>query len=101
MNDLIRALGIFIDNAIEAVNEEEKGRVLIRIEKKDGILFWIENTCTKELNISRIFEKGYSDKGEGRGNGLPWVKNMIGKHDDLYHECRISDGKIIQILEMM
>ena len=60
-----------------------------------------ENTCTKELNISRIFEKGYSDKGEGRGNGLSWVKNMIEKHDDLYHECRISDGKIIQILEMM
>ena len=101
MNDLIRALGIFIDNAIEAVKEEEKGRVLIRIEKKDGILFWIENTCTKEVDISQIFEKGYSDKGEGRGNGLSWVKNMIEKHDDLYHECRIFDGEIIQILEMM
>lgn len=101
MNDLIRALGIFIDNAIEEVNDEKKGRVLIRIEKKDGILFWIENTCTKELDLSQIFEKGYSDKGEGRGSGLSWVKNMIEKHNDLYHECRISDGKVIQILEIM
>lgn len=101
MNDLIRALGIFIDNAIEAVNDEKKGRVLIRIEKKDGILFWIENTCTKELELSQSFEKGYSDKGEGRGSGLSWVKNMIEKHNDLYHECRISDGKVIQILEIM
>lgn len=74
MNDLIRILGIFIDNAIEAVKLEEKGCVLIRIEQKDGILFWIENSCTNDLDVSRIFEKGYSDKGEGRGNGLGSVK---------------------------
>ena len=45
-------------------------------------------------------EKGWSTKGEGRGNGLYRAKEMIEKQENLYHQCRIEDDRVIQTLEI-
>lgn len=101
MEDLIRILGIFVDNAIEAAKESENGKIWISLqETKQGGLFWVENTCVKIPDLVMMFEKGCSTKGEKRGNGLYWAKELIRKHPEMYHEVKIKNGNVIEKLEI-
>ncbi len=98
--DLIRILGIFIDNAVEAV-EEKKGMICIIIMKMDNrILFQIMNECESQPDLSKIFCKGYSTKGEGRGLGLYSARSLMQKHEDMAHEYKVEQGIFIQRLEI-
>lgn len=73
ITDLIRILGIIIDNAIEAAEEKRGGEVCITVAKIDNrILFQIMNDYEKRPELAKIFEKGYSTKGDGRGMGEGW-----------------------------
>lgn len=98
--DLIRILGIFIDNAIEAV-EEKKGVICIIIAKIDNwILFQIMNECASQPDLSKIFCKGYSTKGEGRGLGLYSARSLMQRHEDMAYEYKVEQGMFIQRLEI-
>lgn len=98
--DLIRILGIFIDNAVEAV-EAKKGVLCIVIAKMDNrILFQVMNECESQPDLSKIFCKGYSTKGEGRGLGLYSVRSLLQKHGDMAHEYKVDQGMFIQRLEI-
>lgn len=102
MDDLIRILGIFIDNAIEEAEKRTGGIINITITNTEiGILFCVANNYEVTPNLSFMGRKGYSTKGEGRGIGLYWAENTIRKHDDMYHEMKIKDGMIMQQLEVV
>ena len=102
MEDLVRILGIFIDNAIEETERLKGGKIKISIrETTIGVIFYIENNCHCCLKISDLTQRGVSTKGEGRGNGLYWAEKIIEKHPDLFHELKIEDEKVIQILEVV
>lgn len=73
--ELIEVLGILIDNAVQAVTDNECVRRKIKveiIEYKERVEITIENICNHiPINIlSRFFDKGYSTKGKNRGLGL-------------------------------
>lgn len=82
--EFIELVGILFDNAIEAVEEKEKKKILIKLEMKT------DNSFTLEIaNISRYYanneiEKfcnyGYSTKGKKRGIGLSRVKDIVNQH---------------------
>ena len=98
--DLIRILGIFIDNAIEEV-EEKRGVLFIIIAKADNrILFQVMNECESQPDLSKIFCKGYSTKGEGRGLGLYSVRSLLQEHEDMAYEYKVEQGMFIQRLEI-
>lgn len=102
MNDLLRILGILMDNAIEAVPANLMGNVNLMIRKTDkGILIRIENNFSILPDISRIFEKGYSTKGSGRGNGLYWVRKILQTHTDILYDFNIEEKMVIQQLEIL
>lgn len=101
MENLVRVLGIFIDNAIEASEVLENGMIGIVIAKTEkGVLFRIENNYKEEPNLSMITQNGYSTKGSGRGLGLYWAEKIISEHTDMFHETKLSEGRFIQILEV-
>lgn len=102
MKEIIRILGIFLDNAIEAAEDcDPAGAVYIRLDQTDrGVMIQIENTYKEKPELSKMYEKGWSTKGEGRGNGLYRTKEMIEKQENLYHQCRIGDDRVIQTLEI-
>ncbi|MCL1863055.1 MAG: GHKL domain-containing protein [Defluviitaleaceae bacterium] len=71
--DLCRMLGIMLDNAIEELlSKEYESRVLKFgvILNTDDIMIICSNTCKTPPDVAKIFLKGYSDKGLGRGLGL-------------------------------
>lgn len=102
MNDLVRILGIFLDNAIEETEKREDGKIILEIMRTElGIGFCIANNYAEEPKLSALEEKGYSTKGEGRGNGLYWAKQVIEQHEDMYHNTEIRDGMLVQELEIV
>ena len=92
MYELTRILGILFDNAIEAASQCENKIVNITFRKdtkKNIDLIIIKNTYTnKDVNIDRIFEKGFSTKAEidsakNHGLGLWEVRKNLKKHKNL------------------
>ena len=95
MYELTRILGILLDNAIEAASECENKLINITFrkdKKTNRDLIIIQNTYTnKDVNIDRIFEKGYSSKQEDDNNkdsknhglGLWEVRKYLKKHTNL------------------
>lgn len=81
---LVTIIGNLIDNAFEAMNESEdydaQKELLFGIYSRPGaVLITTDDTGVgiPEENLERIFENGYSTKGEGRGTGLCQVKEMV------------------------
>jgi two-component system, LytTR family, sensor histidine kinase AgrC len=94
--DACEALGILLDNAIEAADEAECKWVKFSAAFQEGSLtFKIENTYGQQPVLSKIFEKGYSTKGEKRGIGLWLVKRMVEKIDDLSVNAMLEEEKMV------
>lgn len=96
-----RILGIFIDNAIEAAMETEEKFVSIEASSIEaGVSFRIANTCKEIPDLAKIFRRGYSTKGRGRGMGLYWVQRVLKEREELIHEIDIKDNIVIQKLDI-
>ena len=100
LKDLIRILGIFIDNAIEAAEKQQGLIRIILAQSSEHIMFQIMNSYDKKPDISKIFEKGYSTKGAGRGLGLYEARILLQKYTDIVHECNCKDGWFTQQLQI-
>lgn len=81
---LVTVIGNLIENSFEAMNEnkdyEAQRELLFGIYSRPGaVLITTDDTGVgiPEQNLERIFENGYSTKGEGRGTGLYQVKEMV------------------------
>ncbi len=95
---LIEIFGNLLDNAIDEVTarkKQEKIRIAITDDGEE-ICFSIANEHDKIPydKYSRFFQEGYSEKGNNRGVGLPYVKKIV----DKFHG-RIEVGNIIYRLE--
>ena len=85
-----RILGILLDNAIEAASKCEYGFVNLRIIKDIKIsrkIIIIENTyIDNQIDIDKIFEKGYTSKERNirnHGLGLWNVRKILRKNSNL------------------
>ena len=82
---LITVIGNLIDNAFDAMNEangdyDKPKELLLGIYSKQGSLLITANDTgvgIKSENMEKVFQNGYSTKGEGRGTGLYQVKRMV------------------------
>ena len=88
---LTRALGILIDNAIEAAKDSDEKEIIITFRKdiqKHKQLFIIQNTYSnKDINIDEIFEKGKTTKvtkdSKNHGLGLWEIRQLLKKNHNL------------------
>ena len=82
---LITVIGNLIENAFESMNAKEPNPsnpnelIIGLFSKEDYILITVDDTGLgiSEENKQRIFENGFSTKGENRGTGLYQVKTMV------------------------
>ncbi|MCL2603509.1 MAG: GHKL domain-containing protein [Defluviitaleaceae bacterium] len=107
-----RLLGILLDNAIEGAVEtadetitntsaeiaEPSLSVAVFTNPKSKT-FIVKNTwLKKDLPLSKIFDLGYSTKGEGRGIGLHTLRQYTSKLKGLTLSTETDDGHFTQIL---
>lgn len=81
---MVTVIGNLLDNAFESMNSSddisENKELMFGIYSRPGaVLITVDDTGKgiKEEDIERIFVKGFSTKGEGRGTGLDQVKTMV------------------------
>lgn len=102
MENLIRVFGNLLDNAIEAAADSEDKYIILHILKKESSVFFIiYNTFREKLDLEKIFEKGYTTKGDEHGNGLYFVKEYLEKRDDIYPIFSIERNEFVQSLEIV
>lgn len=100
--DFIRMLSILLDNAIEAAMKSEEKQVMVAfiIEREQLTLVVRNNREETPLSVTKIFEQGYSTKGEGRGTGLATVQELVDTYRDLHLETTLTDDTFTQTLHM-
>ena len=94
--DLSRALGILIDNAIEAAEPVQGNISLVISAQVDGVHIILDNTAEQDVDISKIYEDGYSTKGSGRGTGLPSLRKIMEKYPEASLMTEIKSGRFVQ-----
>lgn len=94
---LVEILGTFLDNAIQDMQTTgEKEFLYVEVKQEDRIIIRVANPHRKMQNYEfvKMFEKGYSTKGENRGIGLYHVKKLVQNYKiDLVVENQIMDEK--------
>ncbi len=80
---LVTIVGNLLDNALEDMNsiaDDEPKELLFGIySRPNTLLITVDDTGNgiSSENMERVFENGYSTKGDGRGTGLFLVKSMV------------------------
>lgn len=99
--DLSRAVGILLDNAIEAAKECQNPLIKMAIINKDkSVLIAIINNFMGDVPIYKIYEKGFSTKGENRGLGLYSLKSITEKYINVSRDTIIENDEFKQFLEI-
>ena len=94
-------LGVFLDNAIEAVKDLKKKSIYLEIYIMDGYLcFDITNNFEGVLDIDKIYKPKYSTKGKEHGYGLEVVNKIVRENEKIENECEINKDMITQRLKV-
>ena len=101
---LIRILGILMNNAIEAAKECEEKTINICFRKdknKHMEVMYIENTYKdKDVNTDTIFEKGFSTKKGNTGIGLWEIRQILRRNNNLNLYTTKNDTYFCQQFEI-
>ncbi|MCD3347792.1 GHKL domain-containing protein, partial [Clostridium botulinum D/C] len=103
--DLCRILGIFLDNALECAKTTSQKLISISFIKDidTDLNIVILNSCNDtKINITSIFKKGYSSKGNNRGIGLFNVRSILNEKypDNTILNTYIKNNLFIQDLHI-
>ena len=102
MEKLIRVFGNLMDNAIEAAAKSAEKLVDLRIGGiQNGVSVIIRNSFAEKPDVSRMFQKGYTTKGDGHGEGLYYVKEYLDQHNDIDCYFSIERNEFVQSLKIM
>jgi two-component system sensor histidine kinase AgrC len=96
--DIVRALGILLDNAIEAAEKCPSPMIKVGFIKKEYSLeVIIINSCLENVPpIYKLNKKGYSTKGENRGVGLSNLRIILDKYDNIFLDTIVENNTFLQ-----
>lgn len=99
--DLLRILGILLDNAIEeAVITKDKKVICSLLQENNQLLILIKNSLETKVNISNIYNKGFSTKGGERGIGLHNLRSILQTYNHVFIKTEVESGWFIQVLSI-
>lgn len=97
--DICKIVGVFIDNAIDEVKNIKNKFISIDLYIEDNKLnIKISNNYKNKIEIDKIFDEGYTTKGEGHGYGLSLVKEIVNNNDTLENKVEITKEVFSQVL---
>ena len=100
--NICKILGVFLDNAIEAVKDLKTKHIGIEIYLMDGDLCVdITNNYEGKLDINKIGSSKYTTKGGNHGYGLSLVNQIISDYPDRFeNEKSITKNTFTQKIKI-
>jgi two-component system sensor histidine kinase AgrC len=99
ISEFCEVLGILLDNAIEAAKDSKEKKVEVFMKRGEKALsFIVLNGISEQVDVTMIYENGYSTKGEGRGLGLGIVNSIVSKYKHVMLNTFADDSKFRQEL---
>lgn len=104
--DIARVIGIYLDNAIEALNEPDleagqRNLTVAIIREEDGVSFIIQNNCKEfTLNLHKLGSLSYSTKGEHRGMGLHLAAQTLHRYKNIQKDTTYENHVFTQTLKI-
>lgn len=100
--DMLRCVGILLDNAIDSVREQKEGAiVLVLLQEENTLTIIVKNTVTNKPDMAKISMESYSTKGVGRGIGLSNYRKIVGKYSGATMETKIERDQFVQTLVLL
>lgn len=95
--DLVRVLGITLDNAVEAVSGNRNGRIAMNIMKVRGaVKFVISNTVTgSHKPVGQLIQEGYTTKSRHHGLGLGNIRDINKENGNLFVSYKYEEDMFI------
>ncbi len=99
LEDISKIIGVYLDNAIQAVNElSEKYIILEFYLEDDNIVFSLSNNYRNKINFDKVDKEGYTTKGYEHGYGLSLVKDIISNNYNLTQKREMNGIYYVQKL---
>lgn len=100
--NLCRCVGIILDNAIEEAIHCERPFVHVALVKRGGSTLIVVSNSSRPTTpeLHKIYEKGFSTKGENRGLGLNNLREIVAICNNVTLDTQILDGKFTQVLDI-
>lgn len=99
-DDLLRALGILLDNAIEAVPKWEGQVRVVLLQEEKELYLAVANNYEQAPDLSALAKKGYTTKGSGHGTGLTSYRRIVARCRGCATRTYLKDGMFIQELHI-
>ena len=94
---LLRLIGIYFDNAIEAAEKSKQKNISFEVYiLKNELNVVITNTYEGYIDLNKIGKKGVSTKGEKRGKGVYLANKLVSKNKKFETENSVLNNYYIQ-----
>lgn len=93
--DLVRILGILLDNACEEVLRQKNGQIWVLIyQQNNQFELTVENTCQKNVpHFKTLSKAGYSSKEKHSGLGLAIVQELVNGITGAFLQQNQTEGR--------
>ncbi len=98
--DLLRSLGILIDNAMEAASQTDGTVRIVLLQEEKELYIAVSNNYDQAPELSALFRKGYTTKGKGRGTGLTSYRRIVSRCKGCVARTYLKDGYFVQELRL-
>lgn len=99
--ELCKIVGVFLDNAIQAVSELKKKEIDIYLKyENDELYIKVSNNYNGVIELDKIDNSGYTTKGKGHGYGLSLVKSIIRENDCFKNDREIHGKMFSQLIRL-
>ncbi|WP_353989370.1 GHKL domain-containing protein [Pediococcus argentinicus] len=78
--DIIRMIGILVDNAIEYAKQGNEKKVYLALfNNHNAVQISVANPINPDdkVNVSHLMDEGFTSKGDNHGTGLNTVRNIV------------------------
>ena len=94
--------GVASEKKERQAQEAEEKKVHIAIFSISKIVYLVIHNTTNEItfDIRKIYEEGYSTKGENRGLGLNNVRKILANYGTMFLETELQGNRFLQVLKI-